>query len=292
MGISKENLVLFNGKIVNESEAKISVFDQAILYGESIFESMRVTERTPLFLDLHLERLKNSAKVLGIKITFPLTEIKKNILTYLQETELSEGFLRLTLTAGSEDSEGNLFCFLLDKKLPSTKNYENGVKIKISDFKKPSLENFPSNLKTGNYLNSTLARREAQREGFYETILLDKKGQLAECANSNMFFFKKTVLVTPSLSHSPILDGITRKVILNLANQLKITTSERVILPNEIPKFDECFLTNSFVGVLPISEIKNEFSKSVGRMTKLLLEGYENLIQKEICSQKTRKKYL
>lgn len=282
MGISKENLVLFNGKIVNESEAKISVFDQAILYGESIFESMRVTERTPLFLDLHLERLKNSAKVLGIKITFPLTEIKKNILNYLQKVKLSEGFLRLTLTGGSEDSAGNLFCFLLNKKLPLAENYKTGVKIKISDFKKPSLENFPSNLKTGNYLNSTLARRQAQEKGFYETILLDERGQVAECANSNIFFFKKTILVTPSLSHSPILDGITRKIILNLAKELGIVTSERVILPNEIPKFDECFLTNSFVGILPISEIKNEFSKPVGGMTKLLVENYEALVQKEI----------
>ncbi|KAA3596997.1 MAG: hypothetical protein DWQ06_14520 [Calditrichaeota bacterium] len=285
MGIPKEKIVLLDGKIVSENEAKISVFDQAILYGESIFESMRVTKRTPLFLDLHLQRLEVSAKILGVKIPFTLTEIKNSVLSYLQKTSLSEGFLRMTLTAGSEDSNGNLFCFLLNKKLPSIENYEIGVKVKISDFKKPSLENFPSNIKSGNYLNSTLARREAQEDGFYETILLDTKGRIAECANSNIFFFKKNVLVTPSLTHSPILNGITRKVALNLAKQFKITASERVILPNEIPNFDECFLTNSFVGVLPISEIKNEFSKPVGGMTKLLLESYEALIQEEVSKK-------
>ncbi len=285
MGISKENLVLLNGKIVNENEAKISVFDQAILYGESIFESMRVTERVPLFLDLHLERLENSAKILGVKIPFPSKEIKNSVLSYLQKISSSEGFLRMTLTAGNGTSNGNLICFLLDKKLPILEDYENGVKVKISDFKKPSLEHFPSNIKSGNYLNSTLARREAQEKGFYEAILLDEKGQIAECANSNIFFFKKTVLVTPSLTHSPILDGITRKVILNLAKQFKITTSERVVLPNEIPNFDECFLTNSFVGILPISEIKNEFSKPVSGMTRLLLESYDSLIQKEILKK-------
>lgn len=282
MGSSKENLVLLNGRIINANEAKISVFDQAILYGESIFESLRVTQRVPLFLDMHLQRLKFSAKILGIQIPFSLTEIKKNVLNYLQETEPSEGFLRITLTSGSKDLKGNLFCFLLNKKLPTSKDYENGVRVIISDFKKPSLEHFPSNLKTGNYLNSTLSRRKAQKEGFYETILLDGKGQVAECANSNIFFFKKTILVTPSLTHSPILDGTTRKVILTLAKRLKITTSERVILPNEIPNFDECFLTNSFVGILPISEIKNEFAKSVGEMTKILLDSYESLIQEEI----------
>ncbi|MCC7429529.1 aminotransferase class IV family protein [bacterium] len=279
-----EGLISLNGKIVSSSEGKISVSDRGLLYGESVFESLRIYEGIPFLLDLHLKRLYESAHFLEFSLPFTFDEIENFVWVYLKKANLKEGFLRITLTSGNENLKGNFLIFTLNKQLPTSNDYKNGVKIQFSSYLKPNLFNYHSNLKTGNYLNSVLAKKEAQKNGFFESIFLSETEKVLECSNSNIFFINKNVLVTPALTNTPVLAGITRKIVLDLAKKMALPTSQRVISKDECDFFSECFVTNSFIGILPVTQIgKKPFGiGSVGSFTKLLSEKYQLLLEKEV----------
>jgi branched-chain amino acid aminotransferase len=284
-----------NGKFLDEKEAKISVYDLGLLRGYAVFDFLRTYNQKPFYLDDHLKRLLNSAKLIGLKHNYnlkflrkiTLQTLKKNILyadyTDLTQTMRKNRFLpeyniRIILTGGeSKDfispSKPKLIVMITPLKKLDEKLYQKGGKLitKISERILPQA-------KTIIYTEAVKFMQEAKRKGAIEVLLLDKNKKILECTTSNFFAVIDGKLITPSTEK--ILPGITRKIVINLAKKLKIPVIEKDIHFNEIKKLDEAFITATNKEILPIIQIDNfKINNQPGPITKTLLTKFRELTE-------------
>ncbi len=269
-----------NGKFLDEKEAKISVYDLGLLRGYAVFDFLRTYNQKPFYLDDHLKRLLNSAKLIGLKHNYNLKFLRKITLQTLKKNikKGTEYNIRIILTGGeSKDfispSKPNLIVMITPLKKLDEKLYQKGGKLitKISERILPQA-------KTIIYTEAVKFMQEAKKKGAVEVLLLDKDKKILECTTSNFFAVIDGKLITPS--NEKILSGITRKIVINLAKKLKIQVIERDIHFNEIKKFDEAFITASNKEILPIIQIDNfKINNHPGPITKTLLKKFRELTE-------------
>ena len=282
-------LVYINGELVSRAEARISAFDRGYLYGYGLFETMRSYNGRVFALDRHLARLMRSARQLALDAALDLTELERGVYRTLEANDLSDARIRLTVTAGEGErglslpSGGSLTIVIVAEGLvlPTPQAYEKGLRAVVVSTRRNS-QSALSGIKSIGYLDSLIARHEATAAGADEAILLNDRGLVAECSTSNIFLVYKRCLLTPSVECG-ILPGITREIVLELANELKITAVEAEIRLNDLYKASEAFLTNSIIEIMPIAEVdgKSIGSSQPGEVTKRIAAAYRQLVSQQ-----------
>lgn len=253
--------IYLNGRIVQEERARISVFDRGFLYGDGVFETVRIHEGHSMWLDRHLARLADSCR--QIRLPLPDKQWPAIFQKVIDKNRVDHALIRLTLSRGGRggesatpDTGAGPTVVLFPRPLPhvTPAQRRKGVKLTIVTIRRPSPLSHPAQAKTLNYLNNLLAKQEAAERDAFEGLMLTTGGHLAECSMSNVFFIKDRVLYTPSLACG-VLPGITREVVLEVAPTLGLQPREGRYRPESLYEADECFLTSSGVGILPVETI-------------------------------------
>ena len=283
--------VYINGKFYEKSEAKISVFDHGLLYGDGVFEGIRSYNRLVFKLREHIDRLFESAH--SIMLTVPLSkeQMIKAVLMTLKENKLDDAYIRLVVTRGVGDlgldprkCKGNASVIIITDKimLYPEKFYEEGLRI----ITVPTVRNLPEALnpqiKSLNYLNNILAKIEAINGGYDEAIMLDSLGYVAECTGDNIFIVKRRHLYTPPQCMGT-LRGITRDSVLEIARKDKIPVHEHVLTRHEVYISDECFLTGTAAEIIPVVKVDGRVIGvgEPGALTLKLMKAFKELTKKE-----------
>jgi branched-chain amino acid aminotransferase len=272
--------VYLNDRLVPASEAKISVFDHGFLYGDGIYETLRVYDGVVFMIDEHMKRLLRSASFIGLTLPKTPDEMKNSIYETLQANGHRDAYLRLTISRGEGpvglDPELCPFptYFVLSEPLkPYPKRYyDEGIRLSITSTRRNLKEALNPQVKSLNFLNNILAKIEAKRAGADEALMLNREGYLAEGTVSNIFFVRDGTLCTPSI-HCGILDGITRNVVLDLARRLDIKIHEGEFTPDDLLAAREVFITSTIMEVMAVGMINNTPFKP-GEMTRSLAAQY------------------
>lgn len=291
-------VVNINGELYFDeslSEAKISIFDRGFLFGDSVYEVTCTHDGIPLKLHEHLDRLWYSASRLDLTITLSRQEISYQINKTLRKLNQASAYIRFIVTRGEGEigldprlSQGSNF-IVIAKTLPENPKwwYTKGVEVIIAGIQRTSRKSVDPNVKSGNYLNNVLAYSEAKKAGAFDAIMLNHQGMVSEGTTSNIWIVKDNQVKTPPLK-SGLLEGITRKTLLEISKQQKISISEVEFGPDELLDADECFLTSSTKRIVPITKIDNKIigKGKPGTWTKKLSTLYEEHIRESIASIK------
>ncbi|MBQ1456803.1 MAG: branched-chain-amino-acid transaminase [Thermoguttaceae bacterium] len=280
--------VWLGDKLVEEADAKISVFDHCLLYGDGIFEGMRCYSGKVFRLKEHLDRLWDSAKALHLEIPMTREQVADATYATLKANGHDDAYIRLVVTRGC----GNLGLDLDRCKNPtviiiaqglslySDDLYVKGMKlVTASTLRMPSSSMNPR-IKSCNYLNNILAKYEGTIAGCEEVLILNHQGNVAECSGDNIFIVKKGVLYTPA-TDSCLLEGITRAAVIEVAAELQIPFKERTITRHDVYISDECFLTGSAAEVIPVTSVDNRIIGSgvAGPITTKILAAYRKMVR-------------
>jgi len=279
-----EQIVYLNGALLPRSQAKISPFDLGFLYGYGLFETMRAYSGRIFRLERHLERLSSSANLLGLSLNAFV--IEKACYDTLQANKLKDARIRLAVSIGEGEAVPDLpkhpkptvLVIATSYTPPSAQTYRNGYKAVVSSIRQNSQSPL-SRLKSANYLNNILARREARAAGFDEAILLNEQGFLCEGSTSNVFLVSKRNLITPN-RESGCLPGITRQAVIELASEQGISVSEREVRLEELLQAEEAFLTSSLIELVPLAAVNGE-SIGRGEVIERLMQAYKEAVVKE-----------
>ncbi len=283
--MTKELLVYIDGKFYPKSEAKISVYDHGLLYGDGVFEGIRAYHGIVFKLKEHIDRLYKSAHPIFLKISLTKAELTEAVLETLKKNNLTNAYIRLVVTRGVGDlgldprkcPKATIIIItepLL--QLHSAEKVENGINTIITWVKRNPVDAATHEMKSLNYLNSILGKIEANNIGADEAIYLDKTGYVCEGVGENIFMVRDGKLLTPPIS-SGALDGITRALIIRLAKKLGIEVTERNITPNELFTADEVFFTGTAAEVAPIREVNKRVigTGKPGPVTKRIMREFE-----------------
>jgi branched-chain amino acid aminotransferase len=281
-----KDIVYLNGDLLPLSQAKISPLDHGFLYGYSLFETMRAYNGAIFLLERHLARLYKAVETLGMSHRLASHDLEKACYNVLNANELADARIRLTISAGKGDMIPNpdtckgMTVFIAAQKLVilSPENYEKGFRAIISSSRRNSQSSI-SQLKTACYLENILARQEARAVGADEVVILNERGLVAEGSSSNIFLVNKQVLFSPSLECGA-LPGITREVVLELAQSLGIEAIEAEIESEKLLQSEEAFFTNSIVEIMPLTYIGDSpiGSGKAGVLTRRLMTAYKKLV--------------
>ena len=283
--------IWLDGTFCDWEDAKIHILTHTLHYGTGVFEGVRAyeTEQGPAIFRLqdHTSRLFKSAELIGMNIPYSQSELMKAQCESVRINKLKNAYIRPLCFYGNEGmglradnlkvhasvSSWDWGPYLGEDKI------KNGIKVKVSPFPKRAAESMLYKAKaTGNYLNSMLALQDALSSGYDEALILDTEDTVNEGSGENFFIVKDGTLITPGLR--TVLDGITRKTIIQLAEDLGISTEEKKIELDEVYNCDEAFFTGTAAEVTPIIQINNESigNSKPGKITSALQENYFKLI--------------
>jgi branched-chain amino acid aminotransferase len=289
-----EEIVYLNGSLIPRSQARVSAFDHGFLYGYGLFETMRAYRGKIFLLERHLKRLLGSAEIIGLASSLAVIDLGRACLDTLRANNLEDARIRLTVSRGEADtfpgtSVGNKPTVLVTARSYTplaTETYTKGYKAGVSSLRR-CRQSLISGIKSANYLVSVLARMEAGASGLDEALLLNESGVIAEGSVSNVFFATSTGLVTPPLE-SGVLPGITREVVIELAEALGIDVAESDVRLEDLEQFDEAFLTNSVMEIMPLVSVGDEAGQAVtigsgkpGKITRQLMSAYRGMVERE-----------
>ena len=280
-------IIYIDGKFYPEEEAKISVFDHGLLYGDGVFEGIRAYEGRVFKLEEHLRRLEDSAQAILLKIPLDRAEMRAAVLETCKRNKMRSGYLRLVVTRGkgylglSPDrcKKPTVIIIASELELYPEKYYREGLRVVTV----PTWRNSPAALDPGikslNYLNNILAKIEGQQAGAQEVILLNPQGLVSECSGDNIFFIRDQVLVTPKLS-SGALNGITRNTVLEIAREAGWKTREDDVRRYDLFTAEEMFLTGTGAEVIPVVEVDGRVigTGKPGKHTADLIRRYHKLV--------------
>ena len=282
--------IYLNDKLVDKAEAKISVLDHGLLYGDGIFEGIRLYEGCLFKLDAHLERLEHSAKAILLNLPWSFREMADAICETCRANELENGYVRLLVTRGEgalglsiNNCNAPRLVIIADKiQLYPQEYYDNGLKIITVPTRRCSPAALPPTVKSLNYLNNILAKIEAQHFGYHEAIMLNDQGYVAECTADNVFLIHKGELLTPPVS-SGALRGITRETVIEIAGEIGIPWRETQLTRYDVWIAEELFLTGTAAEIIPIVEVdaRQIGSGRPGPITAKLFEGFRKRASKE-----------
>ncbi len=283
--------VYINGRFYDKENAKISVFDHGLLYGDGVFEGIRSYNRLVFKLKEHIDRLYESAHSIMLNIPLKKEEMIKAVVATLKKNSLKDAYIRLVVSRGEGDlgldprkCRGNATIIIITDKimLYPEKFYRDGLSI----ITVPTVRNLPEALnpqiKSLNYLNNILAKIEATNCGYDEAIMLDSLGYVAECTGDNIFIVKGGHLYTPPQCMGT-LRGITRDSILDIAKKDKIPVHEHVISRHEVFISDECFLTGTAAEIIPVVKVDGRVigEGRPGKLTLSLMKKFRELTKKQ-----------
>ena len=278
--------VYINGRLVDKDDAKVSVYDHGLLYGDGVFEGLRSYSGRVFRLERHLDRLYESARAIWLEIPIKPTEMAKAVNDTLRANSLEDAYIRLVVTrgAGSLGLDPNRtsdpqVIIITDKiTLYPAELYERGLEIVTAS----TIRNHPAALspriKSLNYLNNILAKIEGLQAGCIEALMLNTKGEVAECTGDNIFLVREGVLLTPPLD-AGILEGITRDAVIELARDADIEVREIPLTKHDVYVADECFLTGTAAEVIPVVKVDGRtIGPGVpGPLTRTLRERFHKL---------------
>lgn len=285
--MKKEIEIYIDGVYYPKSEAKISVYDHGLLYGDGVFEGIRAYAGIVFKLHEHIERLYLSAHAIMLKIPFSKKEMVKAIIETLRKNKLANAYIRLVVTRGVGDlgldprkcPKPSIIIITDTINLHSTGAKENGISTIISWVRRNPVDTTTHEIKSLNYLNSILGKIEAISTGVDEALCLDKNGWIVEGVGENLFIVKNGKIMTPP-SASGALAGITAKVAIRLAKNMGIEVIKRNITPFQLFSADEAFFTGTAMEMVPIKEVnKRKIGKGKpGPITKRLMDAFQKVI--------------
>jgi branched-chain amino acid aminotransferase len=278
--------IWLDGELVDESAAKISVFDHGLLYGDGVFEGIRFYNGRVFRLEEHIRRLFDSARAIVLNIPWTQEEVCRFTLETIAANNLQDGYIRLVVTRGAGGlglnpylcERASMFIISSSISLYPAEYYENGLEVITCATRRPAPAALMPQVKSLNYLNNIMAKVEAIQAGALEAIMLNEQGYVAECTGDNIFIIRDGVLHTPQVSDGA-LDGITRNVILELADQLGVKKIERCMTRYDIFTADECFLTGTAAEVIPVVALDRRQigTGKPGEVTKRFIEAFRAL---------------
>ena len=280
--------VYIDGQFHDEAEAKISVFDHGLLYGDGVFEGIRTYRRRVFKLAEHIDRLYRSAKAILLNIPLTPAELTAAVLESCRQNDLQDGYTRLVVTRGpgtlglnpNRCQRGSVIIIAGRIQLYPPELYRDGLEI-ITVPTTRNLNNAVNPaIKSLNYLNNILAKIEANIAGVEEAIMLNAEGYVAECTGDNLFIVQRGELATPPL-YAGVLYGITRGVVIELARQAGLVVRETNLTRYDLFNADECFLTGTGAELIPVVKIDGRVigTGAPGPITRRLVEEYHALTQ-------------
>lgn len=280
--------VWINGKLFDKSEAKVSVFDHGLLYGDGVFEGIRVYGGKVFRLPEHIERLYDSAHHILLEIPLGREQMTQAVLDTVKANAKHDGYIRLVITRGPgtlgldphKCSDPQVIIIVDDISLYPSEFYEKGLHVITASIIRNHPNALNPRIKSLNYLNNILAKIEAHRAGCQEAIMLNHNGEVAECTGDNIFLVKHGVLRTPHLV-AGVLEGVTRNAILELAGTAKITVQEMALTRHDVYSADECFLTGTAAEVAPVVNCDGRpiGNGKPGLITRQLHERFHQLVR-------------
>jgi branched-chain amino acid aminotransferase len=281
-----EPKVYINGKLYPKEEAKVSVFDHGLLYGDGVFEGIRCYNGNIFKLEEHIDRLYDSAEAISLQIQLSRDQLKDAIVSTLKANNLKDSYIRLVVTRGVGklgldpfNCETPQLVIITDTiQLYPKELYEKGLDAIIVQTIRNHSKALNPTIKSMNYLNNILAKIECLRAGAAEGIMLNTDGYVAECTGDNIFIVKDNEIFTPPVS-AGILIGITRNVVIELAKEASITVKEEQLTEDDLYNADECFLTGTAAEIIPVANIDGRkiATGKPGKITLSLLKKYQKL---------------
>ncbi|QPJ65896.1 MAG: hypothetical protein G3M78_11025 [Candidatus Nitrohelix vancouverensis] len=279
--------VYLNGEYIRLKDAKISILDRGFLYGDGLFETLRAYGGRILKASRHLERLYRSASQIHLDIGIDKESLQSTLEELLNRNQLSEAILRITVSRGVSEhgiqlnpTAPTLSIFARQANPLSTEKYEQGVGILISEGTAHRLPHVDPAIKSCNFLPQILLQEKARKDEAFDLISTDPEGRICEGTTTNVFFVKDNILKTPSLSPY-LLPGITRQLVLEIAERAGIQSIESEMRSEQALDADEAFLVNTGIEILPVVTINHRLigEGSPGPLTRRLREEYLKIVE-------------
>jgi branched-chain amino acid aminotransferase len=278
--------IYISGRLYDKEDAKISVYDHGLLYGDGVFEGIRSYGGKVFRLEEHLDRLWDSAKAIWLKIPMTKEALSQAIYDTLKANNLSDGYIRLVVTRGAgtlgldpnRTSDPQVIIITDKIALYPAEMYEQGLKIVTVSVVRNHPAALSPRIKSLNYLNNILGKIEGMNAGCVEALMLNTKGEVAECTGDNIFLVRKGELLTPPIE-AGILDGVTRQAVIELAKTAKIEVREIPLTKHDVYIADECFLTGTAAEVIPVVKLDDREigDGKPGPITRDLREKFHKL---------------
>jgi branched-chain amino acid aminotransferase len=276
----RDGFIWLDGHLVPWRDAKVHVLTHALHYASSVFEGERAYDGEIFKLTEHSQRLIDSARILDFEIPYSLAEIDQACRDAVKANKLTDCYVRPIAWRGSEMMGVSAQAAKIHLAVaawdwgsyfdPALKM--KGIRIAMAQYKRPDPATIPSKAKAaGLYMICTIEKHRAERAGYSDALMLDWRGRVAECTGANVFLIKDGTLHTPT--PDCFLDGITRRTVTSLAKRRGYTVNERVIMPDELPSFSECFIVGTAAEVTPVSEI-GSVTFTPGQITETLMNDY------------------
>jgi branched-chain amino acid aminotransferase len=280
--------IYIDGKFYDEKNAKISVFDHGLLYGDGIFEGIRAYHGRVFKLKEHIERLYYSAKAILLDIPLTPEQMSKAVVDTCRANKLSDGYIRLVVTRGigtlglnpNRCKEPSVIVIAGKIQLYPEELYQRGMEIVTVATTRNLANAVNPAIKSLNYLNNVMAKIEANNAGVEEAIMLNAQGFVAECTGDNIFLVRGKQLFTPPLS-AGALYGITRGTVMDLAREVGLTVSEPNLSRYDVYCADECFLTGTGAEIIPVTKVDGRIigTGKPGPVTRDLVTRYHKLTE-------------
>ena len=280
--------IFMNDRLVPEEEARVSVFDHGLLYGDGVFEGLRSYSGRVFRLSDHLDRLWASARAICLEIPMSRERMSQAVLDTLAANKLEDGYIRLIVTRGAGTlgldpnrcHDPQIIIIADTISLYPKEFYEQGLRIVTAATQRIQTAALSPRIKSLNYLNNIMAKLEGLQAGCVEALMLNHKGEVAECTGDNIFVVRGKRMLTPP-PDAGILEGITRSVVMELALKEGIDCRETTLTRYDLYTADECFLTGTAAEVIPVVEIDGRpIGKGIpGPITKKLTACFHSLVR-------------
>ncbi len=284
----RDGFIWLDGKMVPHREANVHVLTHALHYASSVFEGQRAYSGEVFKLNAHSTRLKRSAELLGFEIPYSVEEINQACRELVAAQGWTDCYMRPVAWRGSEQMgvaapASKIHLAIAAWQWPKYFTEEallKGLRLDIAKYRRPAPYTAPTESKAaGLYMICTISKEEAARKGFDDALMFDWRGQVAEATGANIFFIRDNEIHTPT--PDCFLDGITRQTVMELAQKRGIKINQRVIWPEELESFEQCFLTGTAAEVSPVGEI-GPWRFEVGALTQQLMKDYDTIVNRRI----------
>lgn len=279
--------IYIDGYYYEKEEAKISVFDHGFLYGDGIFEGIRIYNGKIFKLHEHILRLFSSAKSIALEIDKSIEEMEKLVEEAVTYNEKKNGYIRLVITRGDgplgidpfQCKKSKIIIIVSDIQIYPVECYQKGIEIMTSSYRRIPATSLDPRIKSLNYLNNILAKIEARRNNYLECIMLNSEGFVAECTADNIFIIKNDELLTPASFHGA-LEGITRNTVIKLSENLDIKCKETSLTTYDLYNASECFLTGTGAEIMPVVKIdgRNIGNGKPGLISDKIAEEFKKFV--------------
>ncbi|MEN8906574.1 MAG: branched-chain-amino-acid transaminase [Clostridiales bacterium] len=280
-------MIYVNGKFYEKEEAKISVYDHGLLYGDGVFEGIRIYNGNIFKLKEHVKRIFQSSKAIYLDIGISSDEMINLIQKCVEKNNKKNGYIRVIITRGegslgidpAKSKKSGIIIIVDDINVYPDVYYEKGMKIITSTYRRIPVSAFDVRIKSLNYLNNVLAKIEAKRNNCLEALMLNNDGYVVECTVDNIFIVKNNILKTPGTCYGA-LEGITRNIVLELSKEMDLKSEETLISRFDVYTADEVFLTGTAAEIIPVISVDDiDINDGLpGGITKNIMKKFKESI--------------